>query len=247
VLTGLALSAGSLVAPPAAHAAAPCPVVIAHRGTGAGAHGGTVAAFRDSNAAGATVLEMDVRFTRTGVPVVSHDATVHGVPVASSSYTQLAHHHLTTLVPTLAQVLAATHRSTRTYVIELKTRPTHQQFLAWSRTVDRYRVASRVVVESFDAATLRRVRSWRPSLRRYYISTTRRAASTIRGAASSGIILRRDALTAAYVDAMAASRIDLMVWMVNSRNDLDVVTTMGVRKVMTDRTADLVSYGRTIC
>lgn len=52
------------------------PMVIAHRGGGALRPGNTLLAFEHALDLGVDVLEMDVRMSRDGVPVIIHDATV---------------------------------------------------------------------------------------------------------------------------------------------------------------------------
>lgn len=52
------------------------PAVIAHRGGAGIAPENTTAAFRKARAVGADLLEMDVRSTADGIPVVIHDDTV---------------------------------------------------------------------------------------------------------------------------------------------------------------------------
>src|SRR5581483_5764644 len=52
------------------------PVVIAHRGASASEPENTLAAFEAALAAGAPLVELDVRLSADGVPVVIHDADV---------------------------------------------------------------------------------------------------------------------------------------------------------------------------
>ena len=61
---------------PTGYFAGPKPMVIAHRGGSALRPGNTLLAFEHALDLGVDVLEMDVRLSRDGVPVVIHDATV---------------------------------------------------------------------------------------------------------------------------------------------------------------------------
>ncbi|MBM3696502.1 MAG: glycerophosphoryl diester phosphodiesterase, partial [Actinobacteria bacterium] len=54
------------------------PWVIAHRGASAAFPENTLAAFRAAAALGADAVELDVRRTADGHPVVHHDAVVPG-------------------------------------------------------------------------------------------------------------------------------------------------------------------------
>ncbi|MGP4112430.1 glycerophosphodiester phosphodiesterase [Streptomyces sp. 4N509B] len=93
--------------------------VVGHRGDPVRARENTLASFRAAIAAGADAVELDVRTTRDGVPVVLHDPTLrrlwgHDRPVAELTAREVA--EVTGgRVPTLAQALAVT-ASVRTLV-----------------------------------------------------------------------------------------------------------------------------------
>src|SRR4051794_314397 len=55
------------------------PLIIAHRGASAWAPENTLAAFEMAMESGADGIELDVRLSRDGVPVVIHDATLRRV------------------------------------------------------------------------------------------------------------------------------------------------------------------------
>lgn len=73
-LASLATLATVFLAP--SSGAAEIGTVIAHRGDRASAPENTSAAFRSAIFNGVDAIEMDIRFTRTGVPVVLHDETL---------------------------------------------------------------------------------------------------------------------------------------------------------------------------
>jgi glycerophosphoryl diester phosphodiesterase len=87
-------------------------VVVGHRGDPYQARENTLASFRAAIAAGSDAVELDVRTTRDGVPVVLHDPTLrrlwgHDRPVAALTGREVA--ELTSgWVPTLAEALAVT-------------------------------------------------------------------------------------------------------------------------------------------
>ena len=54
----------------------PNPLIIAHRGASAHAPENTLASFRKAVEVGADGIELDVRLSKDGVPVVIHDATL---------------------------------------------------------------------------------------------------------------------------------------------------------------------------
>ncbi len=85
------------------------PVILAHRGASIDAPENTLAAFRLAIAQRADGLECDVRMSKDGVPVISHDgalARTHGVDLrlADATATELAAYDVPTLVETLATV-----------------------------------------------------------------------------------------------------------------------------------------------
>ncbi|MFI8854297.1 glycerophosphodiester phosphodiesterase [Streptomyces sp. NPDC053499] len=87
------------------------PAAVAHRGAPFAARENTLPSFRAAVAAGADAVEVDVRLTRDGVPVVLHDRTLerlwgHDVPLSSLTHERLA--ELAEAVPTLTDALAVT-------------------------------------------------------------------------------------------------------------------------------------------
>lgn len=90
----------------------PSPVAVAHRGDPYRVRENTVASLRSALRRGADAVEIDVRLTRDGVPVLLHDATLkrlweHERPVNALSFEEVR--GLTGGgVPALAEALAAT-------------------------------------------------------------------------------------------------------------------------------------------
>ncbi|MEU9571696.1 glycerophosphodiester phosphodiesterase [Streptomyces massasporeus] len=90
----------------------PAPVAVAHRGDPYRVRENTVASLRAALRRGADAVEIDVRLTRDGVPVLLHDATLkrlweHERPVNALSFEEVR--GLTGGgVPALAEALAAT-------------------------------------------------------------------------------------------------------------------------------------------
>lgn len=153
-----ALLAVPAVGVPSAAAAATRPEVIAHRGyTHTGCTENTVCAFTSAAHHDADAVEMDVRFTRTNLPVIMHDATVdrvttgHG-PVAKMTQTQFT--HLRTNdgrhPATLWAALDAARKGGVRALVELKTNPTSAQ---WKWLLEKipagYR--SKITMQSFSA------------------------------------------------------------------------------------------------
>ncbi len=86
--------------------------VIAHRGASAHAPENTMAAFELALQQGADALELDIRLSRDGVPIVLHDLTLDRTtklrgPVSAQTASALR----SALVPSLAEVLRAFPRT----------------------------------------------------------------------------------------------------------------------------------------
>lgn len=84
------------------------PLTIAHRGASAHAPENTLIAFRKAAELGADMVELDVRLTADGVPVISHDpsaARTHGVDVVVAELTADALKQAVPALPTLAETI----------------------------------------------------------------------------------------------------------------------------------------------
>lgn len=91
---------------------APAVLAVAHRGDPYRARENTLDSFRSALAAGADAVELDVRTTRDGVPVVLHDPTLRRLWGHDRAVAELTARQVAELtgggVPTLAEALAVT-------------------------------------------------------------------------------------------------------------------------------------------
>ncbi|WP_369052448.1 glycerophosphodiester phosphodiesterase [Kineococcus terrestris] len=156
------------------------PLVIAHRGYSAVAPENTLAAFEAALRAGADVVETDLRPAADGQVVLVHDAEVDATtdgrgPVGGLTAADLARldagswfsgAYRGQRLPLLADLLdlLAEHPGAR-LLLELKEVWTPEQVAAVLRQVHRARAADRVVLQSFELLTLRRVRDQAPRVR----------------------------------------------------------------------------------
>jgi glycerophosphoryl diester phosphodiesterase len=90
------------------------PAVVAHRGASSTRPENTLASFEEAIALGAQIVELDVRLSRDGVPVVMHDAIVDRTTDGTGFVHELTADRITSLragpgatVPTFAEVLEA--------------------------------------------------------------------------------------------------------------------------------------------
>lgn len=147
--------------------------IIAHRGASAEAPENTMAAFRRALALGAEMIELDVRLTRDGVPVVIHDETLSRTTDGEGSVGEIAFADLRRLsagawfgarfqeerVPHLAEVfdLAGTGAAIN---VEIKAQPGRSEETALSAlgVVREAGALRRALFSSFDPEPLRVLR-----------------------------------------------------------------------------------------
>jgi glycerophosphoryl diester phosphodiesterase len=168
-LTALAFAAGCAGPPAASHTttAPACIGVWGHKG---------VEHSRPANTASSYVLaaslhlnaETDVQYSRDGVPVIMHDATVNGTTDGTGAVRDLTAAQLTALrathyapwntspyaderVPTLAQVLAPMAPSGRALLLDMHAVPTSANWVATRKAVHAAGMDSRVIVMSSPA------------------------------------------------------------------------------------------------
>lgn len=151
--------------------------MIGHRGASSVFRENTVEAFRGAATLGADWVELDVRLTADGVPVVHHDPTIEDVETGPLVIAERDRTDLPPWVPTLADALTACEqpgaRSGRPLGVnvEIKSWPTepgydpdHTQLPAILAVVAAHLSPERTLVSSFDGALLRAVRRLAPAL-----------------------------------------------------------------------------------
>ncbi len=155
----------------------PRPLAIAHRGDSAGRRENTLGAVVAAAAEGVDAIEIDVRFTAGGVPVLLHDASLHRTTGIRRRVETVALPALRGLevrrgngiaepderVPTFAQALSAAAGRVHVLVEVKVDRPVPDAPPTASRTLVRtarvFAPAGGVTFISFDPFTLRRLRS----------------------------------------------------------------------------------------
>ncbi|MEX1253985.1 MAG: glycerophosphodiester phosphodiesterase [Dehalococcoidia bacterium] len=155
----------------------PCrqPLVVAHRGYAAWAPENTLAAVRLAIACGADWIEIDVRATRDGMPVVMHDSTLDRTttgngPVREWSFWELREQvaiaeSARERVPTLAEVLAVT-RGRVPLAIEVKEPEVTERAL---RDVSEADASTSVAIWSFHRQALEIAREQAPHVPRAFL------------------------------------------------------------------------------
>lgn len=237
------------------------PPPVAHRGDSTRAPENTIPAFAKALALGVSRLELDVRFTADGVPVLMHDRTVtrttDGVgPISALTYAQLqtldagswfSPQYNGLRVPTLREVLDLGRRNGGTFLIELKTRPTPQQMDDFLNEVRWLGMLDRVRVMSFDAETVLDVRAAQPGLRTAIIDTRtyRRPDSVLQY--GSTYIVNHWSVTQWRADRWREAGIEIRPWTVNRVKGWRRMAAGDVSATITDRPRRYLLWARSTC
>ena len=155
---------------------------MAHRGASSSTPENTIPAFEEAARAGADVIELDVRLTRDGVPVVLHDpdvsattdgrGPVHEMTLAEVKRLNAAPGEPPIEVPTLEEALAAIDRAGLGVDIEVKNIPGEPAFDSPVESVlgaalealDRTAFGGPILVSSFNWITIEACRRRAPDL-----------------------------------------------------------------------------------
>jgi glycerophosphoryl diester phosphodiesterase len=215
--------------------------VVAHRGcTEDGFVENTLEAFAEARRRGADGVELDVRLTADAALAVHHDAEVDGLgPICALSVAELPDH-----VPLLADALAASEGMVVN--VEIKNAP---QDPGWDEgeavaaltaaVIEEAGWADRVIVSSFQPATLRAVRAADPRLPLGALwGWTAEPGPALAEAVDSGFRAVHPFVTLANGDLVAqahAAGLAVNVWTVNAPQDLEAMVALGVDAVITDR------------
>jgi glycerophosphoryl diester phosphodiesterase len=216
--------------------------VFAHRGETSIAAENTIDAFVAAILAGAHGVELDVRRSADGALVVHHDASIPGLgPIC-----ELLVRELPGTVALLDEALTALEPIQVN--VEIKNDPDEPGFdPSGSLSHDVVGLLEergdldRVIVSSFDLATLDAVRQANPAVATGWLLGYEAAAtSALPTAVEHGLsALHPFVLTvgAADVAAVHATGLDLNTWTVNARHDLEAMAGLGVDTVITDAVA----------
>ena len=242
------------------------PLIIAHRGDSADHPENTRPAFAAALAAGVDGIELDVRLSRDGVPLICHDDTLARVGGSTRSLRRLTAEEILAVdvgawkhprfagerVPTLDETLVRCRRVL--LCIELKAtggrgRTAYHRRLvrAVASTIAMRGAAKRVCILCFDAGVLREVARVAP-----HLSRVRNCERLPRDVgrwldAQPGLqaaCFDRRILTRAVVDACHARGIRVFSWSANDAPAAERLRRLGVDAILSDRPGWLVRHLR---
>ena len=253
----------ALAAGPAHAASADCVAPpIAHRGASAAAPENTIPAYRAALRAGTTQLDLDVRFTRTGIPVVLHDSTVDRTTDGTGRVSRMTLAELRSLdagswyspefagvkVPTLRQALDFGRTRGASFQLELKGRPTAQQLDDFLNRIRWLGMLARVRVISFDEGTIAQVRAKEPAVATGIIdfSGEPRPADAVLPYGSTYVI-GVGSVTRARAERWRAAGLEVRPWTVNTVKGWSRMAYDDAGPVITDRPVRYLSWARAFC
>jgi glycerophosphoryl diester phosphodiesterase len=238
------------------------PAVVAHRGHSALAPENTMAAFVDARRAGADWIEVDVRISADGVPVVMHDPTVDRTTAGTGKVAGLTAEQIAALdagswfgpgfagepVPTFAQVLEELSSRGGNLLLELKHPHTRDDVQRVLGMVVDAGMGDRVAVQSFRPSILADAAAVAPELPRALLTTTlhddpvavcEELDLASYHPAAVDMIVRPE-----LVDALHAAGLATMVWTVNDEALWPELSDLGVDGLISDRAGDVVDWVR---
>jgi glycerophosphoryl diester phosphodiesterase len=223
------------------------PLLIAHRGAATEAPENTLAAFARALALGADGLELDVRVTRDGTPVVFHDPTLARFTGRRRAIASLALADLRAVrirgepVPTLAEALALV-RGRAIVQIEIKAAAALAPVV---RVVRQARAARHVVLASFEAAVVAGARALAPGIPRMLISqggTAEDLGLMLTALAAAGVSIDHRAIPSpAFIAALHRRHYHVWCWTVNHPRSILRLAAWGVDAILSDDPALLQS------
>ena len=228
-----------------------------HRGASHDAPANTLVAFERAGEVGADGIELDVMFSRDGVPVVIHDETLdsttdgHG-PVSALTLAELkaldagsykGPQYAGARIPTLEEVFAAVGQRLLINV-ELKGLSARADGLEAqvAGLIARHGMDARVIISSFNPIRLRRFRRAAPHIPIGFLHETQTPCRCAGCSARCWWACRceadhpqQTAVTADYLARRHAQGRRVNTWVVNDPARMAALRDLGVDLIMTDR------------
>lgn len=246
--------------------------MIGHRGAAALAPENTLGAFRLAVELGVDLVEFDVIALRRGPLVVAHsdrlEEVTHGAVHGRARHLTLAGlRQLAPELPTLDEALSFFAGEAREVGLHVDLKLT-ERLDELAGALGRHGVATRAVVSSFDASSLRAVaraeprvrigftypedrfgvsrRPWlQPAvavgLRTIRASVPRRLGRWLRASGASALMLQHALVTSEAVHRAHALGAPVVAWTVDAAPDLDRVLAAGVDGIVTNDPATLLA------
>lgn len=224
--------------------------IYAHRGNSADYPENTMSAFRSAIELGADGIELDVRLSRDGVPVIIHDADVARTTSGTGKVADLYLADLKRLdagrgehIPTFEEVELLTRGKTK-LDIEIKAAGAEQPVLQMMR--DWPRDAWLISSDNWDV--LRHCRQLDPDVTLWVLSTgaTEEAIAATHELNAPVLALDERFIDADIVARLRAEGLDFMAWTINDPPRAAALRALGAVAMCTDDPAKMIAaLGRT--
>ncbi|MGL3149476.1 glycerophosphodiester phosphodiesterase [Microbacterium sp. A82] len=231
-------------------------VVIAHRGDSAVAPENTMPAFASTTDAGAKYIEIDIRMSKDGVPVVIHDSTVDRTTNGTGMVSEMTIEELRALdagswfddsftgtkIPTLDEVASHIADSSTDVMIEYKGTWSQSAIQTTVEMLDAAGLDGRVITQSFSKKTVANISELAPRLPVGWL-TEKLDPSTIATAQKIGADAVNPSRASAQGVALAhQAKLGVFVWTHDSDPDWESLTAMGVDGIITNHPVALYEW-----
>lgn len=226
--------------------------VWAHRGASGYAPENTLEAFRMAIEMGADGIELDVQFTKDRQMVVIHDETIdrvsngHGRVVDYTleelkqfTFNKMHPEYKDCRIPTLEEVLTLMKPTGMTVNIELKTGVIFYDGIEDSvlRLVDRLQMQEQVIYSSFNHYSVMKVKELCPNAHVGFLYSNGTLHMAEYAKENQAEALHPSLNNMQYIDLLPDCKemgIDLHVWTVNNKNDMERMARLGVDAIITN-------------
>jgi glycerophosphoryl diester phosphodiesterase len=253
------------------------PLILGHRGASANAPENTLAAFSRAIDDGAEGIEFDVRLSSDQVPVVIHDASLKRTGLIDCLVSELTAEELREIdvgswfarvnsarhavsyagekLPTLAQVFELFSLNSCLLYAEMKCDVDPRTALATAvvQLIHEFRMAERVVVDSFDLsavaeikridADIRTAALFEPKLSRPFSTVRRLKMVELAGQCGADeIALHYRLATARVIEKAKRAGLEIVLWTVDDPRWIERARLLGVKALIANDPARMLRY-----
>lgn len=205
---------------------------VAHRGGTEHYTEDTGNAYRDAQNVGAGIWETDVRFTADDVPVIMHDDTIDRTTTSTGTVAAMTWAELAAVrtaddqpIPTLAQLVNDAQVDGARVLVELKVNPTAAQWTTFLAAMgSRAGMSSRLIITSFDTATLTAAAAYASAYQRGLIAELGDMDPATITPYASILIKHHNSITAARINKWNAAGITVYSWTVDTTDEWQRMT-----------------------
>ncbi|GAA1532584.1 glycerophosphoryl diester phosphodiesterase [Microbacterium ginsengiterrae] len=233
--------------------------VVAHRGHSSVAPENTMPAVLSSISSGAEYVEIDIRMSADGVPVVIHDETVDRTTDGSGVVAEMTLAQLRGLdagawwsddfagarIPTLREVLDVVAGSDIDLIVEYKGTWTRAEVRTTVDLLTAYGLRRSVIAQSFSEKTAANIVRTAPGLRVGLLTHVMDPATIAEAVSIGAHAVNARRVTARGVALAHRAGLGVLAWTPDTEDDWEMLTRMGVDGIITNRPDALREWVRT--